>query len=190
MKLPCVADDCGPSAGSLRFRRWLLGLLIVTSLAALAGALLLEHRFGVVGCILCTYQRVPYAVAAALAAAALGLQRRGSWHRIALGLCGISFLAGSGLALYHVGVQQSWWADFGVCTRSEMPTLDAGNLRAEVLAEAGRPPCDEVDWQLFGISLAGFNALMSSGLALLCAIGFFATGKRGPASARNDDTQL
>ena len=162
--------------------RRLIGLLLAASLLALAGAFVLENHFGIVGCVLCVYQRVPFAAAAICAAAGIALGRSRSSQRLVLVLCGVAFAAGAGLASYQVGLQQGWWLDAGVCTGSTPIASSTFDLRAAVLSEAGRPPCDQVDWTLFGISLAAFNAFVSSGLALICAVGLAATGNRRSAA--------
>lgn len=151
--------------------RRLLGFLLAACLLALAVAFMLERYLGIVGCALCVYQRVPYAVAAACAA--IGIVPGGSacWRRGTLGLCAIAFTAGAGLAAYHVGVQQGWWLEPGVCEGSVAPMAGPLDLRAAVRGEAQLPPCDEIDWTVFGISLAALNAMVSGALVLVCAIG-------------------
>ena len=179
--MPAADSHPGYPIAAPVWSRRLLGLLLAASLLALAGALALENQFGVVGCVLCVYQRVPFAVAAVCAAAGIALGRSRLVPRVVLTLCGLAFAAGAGLALYQVGMQQGWWVDPGVCTGSAPAALSALDLRDAVLREAGRPPCDRVDWSLFGVSLAALNALVSSGLAVLCAVGLAATADRRSA---------
>ncbi|MBE0532222.1 MAG: disulfide bond formation protein B [Rhodospirillales bacterium] len=170
--------------------RRLLGLLLAASLIALAGAFVLESHFGIVGCVLCVYQRVPFAVAAICAAAGIAVGRSAALQRLALILCGIAFVVGTGLAFYQVGLQQRWWMDAGVCTGSAPIASSAFDLRAAVLSEAGRPPCDQVDWTLFGVSLAAWNAAVSLGLALLCTVGLVLTVTRRPPESERNGTDV
>lgn len=158
--------------------RRLLGLLLAASLLALAGAFVLENRFGIIGCVLCVYQRVPFVVAAVGAAAGIALWRSRLTQRFVLALSGIAFVAGAGVAFYQVGLEQHWWLESSICTGSAPAVLGVLDLRTALLSGAPRPPCDRVDWSLFGISLATFNVLFSSGLALLCAVGLALTGHR------------
>jgi len=160
--------------------RRLLVFLLSISLMALAVALVFERHFGIVGCALCVYQRIPFAVAATCSA--FGIMPGGSprRQRRALALCGIAFVVGAGLAAYHVGVQEGWWREPGVCESGATPMTAPLDLRAEVRAEAPLPPCDEVDWSIFGISLAALNAMLCGTLALGCAVGLMLPRTRQP----------
>lgn len=129
---------------------------------ALAGALFLEHVMGVLPCILCLYQRVPFAVAGALAAFALLPGIAPNLRRALVALCGVTFLVNMGIAGYHVGVEQHWWAGTEQCAA---PAGGAPQSLAELQAALENPPqlarCDEVGWSLFGISLPGYNIVLS-----------------------------
>lgn len=145
-----------------RFPLWLLA----ASLGVLAVALAWQHLGGVEPCILCIYQRWPYVAVAVLAAGGLALDRRPAARAAIIGLCGVALLIGAGIAGFHVGVEQHWWAGTADCSADP---LAAGNsieaLRAQLLAEPV-VPCDEVAWSLFGISMAGYNFLISLGLGI------------------------
>ena len=159
----------GSAATAGRVR--LLPLAIVAACAgALAVAFASEHLFGLDPCLLCHYQRAAYAAAAGLAM--VGVFARGNGRPIILALCAVAFLAGAGTAFYHVGVEQHWWEQTAACAGrpASLSGLSVAELRQQMLAP---PPkaCDEVDWSLFGISLAGFNVLASLALAGACAVG-------------------
>ena len=139
-------------------------LALAASAAILGGAYAFQYIGGLEPCSLCLYQRVPYWVAIGLGLAALVLAR---WRRLpGLVMGGIAavFLVGAGLALYHVGVEQQLIAGPQACSAGpgEATTIEA--LRAQLLA---RPVvrCDQVPWSLFGVSLAGYNAILSLALA-------------------------
>jgi disulfide bond formation protein DsbB len=145
-----------------------LGLL-AASVAVIVGALLFQYVGGLQPCELCLFQRWPYfAVIALCFLAVLVGNRRAS--RAASALAAIIFLAGAVLAFYHVGVEQRWFAGPASCTAPALTAASVADLRAQLL---GTPPvrCDEVQWSLFGISLAGWNLVMSLALAILAAIG-------------------
>ena len=99
----------------------------------------------------------------ALIAAVVG--GRGT-SRAVLALAGLLFAAGAVLAFYHAGVEFHWFAGPGACTGAALDTSSAAALRAQLLAT---PPvrCDEVQWSIFGVSMAGLNLLASILLALL-----------------------
>lgn len=136
--------------------------IFVVCAAALAGAYTLEYGFGVVPCILCLYQRVPYAVAGGLAALGLLPGLSPAVRRVIVVLCGLTFLVNMGIAVYHVGVEQKLWAGTAQCTA---PAGGAPQSLAELQAALENPPqlarCDEVGWSLFGISLPGYNIAFS-----------------------------
>jgi disulfide bond formation protein DsbB len=80
-----------------------------------------------------------------------------------------AFTCGCAVAAYHVGVQQGWWAEVGVCEASSSRPLTLTDLRSLAVARA-RPACNQVDWSLFGLSLAAFNLIFSAGLAIFFGI--------------------
>ncbi|MEW5703700.1 MAG: disulfide bond formation protein B [Pseudomonadota bacterium] len=130
------------------------------------GALGVAYGFQFAGlkpCALCLYQRLPYGLAAGIALLAFLFRPEA---RAASGLClvlALLFLGNAGLASYHVGVEQGWFTLSAACAgggESESLEMLRQSLRA---TEPAR--CDEVPWALFGISIAGFNALASLALA-------------------------
>lgn len=136
---------------------------------ALAIALIAEHLFGLAPCALCHWQR--YAYLAALACGLLGLYGA---PRVMVALGGLAFLAGAGIAGFHVGVEQGWWQGTAGCQGPAFdPTASVDEMR-EALMNTEFVPCDKVAWSLFGISMAGYNALFSLIFALA---GFAAAAK-------------
>lgn len=151
-------------------------LVLLASAVSLATAFVGEHVFGLDPCILCLYERVPYALAAVLAGATLFLASTTRWRRLLLGLAAGVFACGAALAFYHVGVEEHWWVSITACG-GELPTGSQGDdLRN--LSPGDLKPCDRVDWRLFGISLAGYNALASLAFAGLCVVGVRAFSNR------------
>ena len=79
-------------------------------------------------------------------------------------LSGIVFLVGAGIAFYHVGVEQHWWASAASCGNNggDVPkTID--ELRQLLMQAKPAKACDEVDWTLFGLSMATYNVPFSLG---------------------------
>jgi disulfide bond formation protein DsbB len=135
----------------------------------LLGALFFQYVVGLAPCVLCIWQRWPHVAVVVLGAAALGLARRAGARAAALALAGIALLVGAGIGAFHVGVEQRWWAGTSECGGAVgAGSVDA--LRAQILA-APVVRCDEVAWSLFGISMAGYNVLISLALA---AVAFLA----------------
>jgi disulfide bond formation protein DsbB len=150
-----------------RTHRALPATLLAASIAVVGGALLFQYVGGLVPCELCLYERWPYYAAIVLSAAALAVGRRGLAAAV-MGLCALFFLANVGLGFYHVGVEQHWFAGPTACTAPQMNATSIEALKAQLL---GQKPvrCDEVQWSLFGVSLAGWNLVASLALAAFCA---------------------
>jgi disulfide bond formation protein DsbB len=132
-------------------------LLALASAALLLGAFALQYLAGLAPCHLCVLQRWPY-----VALIALGLIGWRWRPRVALVVAALVLLGSAGLAAYHVGIEQGWWA---------LPTsCIAGGTAATVedlkrmLAEAP-PACDQVRFAFLGLTLAGWNFVVSLLLA-------------------------
>lgn len=138
--------------------RYLPHLILLVSVGALATAYVAQYGFGLQPCNLCLYQRVPYWVTAALGLAAMVMPAgKLRWGMVTL--AGLVFLAGAGIAFYHVGVEQHWWLS-AVCESSIETGLSVEQLAERLMAT---PPqaCDQVNWSLFGISMATYNTAVS-----------------------------
>src|SRR5215472_1462100 len=141
-------------------------ILLAASAAILAGAFAFQYLGGLAPCILCWWQRYAHMAAIVLAALALAASGRGStklgWLLVAA--TGIALLAGAGIAAFHVGVEQHWWAGTAECGSQIGGAGGIEELRARLLAQP-IVRCDEIAWSLFGISMAGYNFLLSLALA-------------------------
>jgi len=151
-------------------------LVIVASLAALAIALASQYGGGLQPCVLCIYQRWPYGVAAALGLVGVLVAGSPGLLRLVLLLAGVAFLVDAGIAAFHVGVEQHWWAGTNECGSTLDLTLSAEELKKQLLNQPV-VRCDEVPWSLFGISMAGYNFLY----AAACGLATLWAAARGPA---------
>ncbi|MEM9048411.1 MAG: disulfide bond formation protein B [Pseudomonadota bacterium] len=145
----------------MRVERGLILFAGLGSLALLAGALAFQFLGGLAPCSMCIWQRWPHA--AALAATALGLA---ALPRLSALFGAGAMLAGVGLALYHVGVEQRWWAGPATCSAGDIGGLSAEALFEQIMT-APIVRCDEVAWDFLAISMAGWNGLLSLALAAL-----------------------
>jgi disulfide bond formation protein DsbB len=136
----------------------------------LAGAYLGEYQFGLYPCEMCWWQR--YAHFAALALAVISTVARPKQVWIALAALGI--LASGLIGAFHAGIEYGWWEGFTTCT-SEVQ--DTGGDPLEAIMNAPLVRCDVAQWTLAGISLAGFNAIIS----ILSALAIFALLRKGKA---------
>jgi disulfide bond formation protein DsbB len=154
-------------------------LLALASAAILLSALALQYVGGLPPCRLCIWQRWPY-----VALIALGIIGLRAWPRAMLGLATLVLLTGAGLAAYHVGIEQGWWALPEGCiagTRAE----SVEDLR-RMLAEAP-PACDQVRFASLGLTLAGWNLVVS--LALFAFAWAAGMGRSGAADASRSPSQ-
>ncbi len=135
---------------------------------ALAIALASQYWGGLLPCILCLYQRWPHAAALAFGIAALLLFRVGAtrWARLFTLSAGLALLVSAGIGAFHMGVEWRWWAGTASCGS----TLGAGGsieaLRTALL-ETPVVRCDEAAWSFLGLSMAGYNFLLSGVVGLL-----------------------
>ena len=125
------------------------------SAAVLAGAYAFQHLGGMAPCKLCLWQRWPHATAILIGIAiAVTGEVKLAW------LGAIAALSTAAIGAYHVGVEQGWWEGPTSCTSSGVSNLSAQELMDQILA-APLVRCDDIAWQLAGISMAGWNAIVS-----------------------------
>ena len=133
----------------------------------LLGAWAFQHIGGLAPCKMCIWQRWPHGIAAALGPVAL---IAGGAVIPLLGM--LAALATSGIGVYHTGVERGWWEGPSSCSSGSIEGLSASELMDQIMA-APLVQCDQVAWELLGVSMASWNAIISLGLAaiwLLAAI--------------------
>ncbi|MGE0716131.1 MAG: disulfide bond formation protein B [Alphaproteobacteria bacterium] len=147
--------------------RSLAATVLLAGVAVLGGALLFQYVGGLPPCDLCIWQRWPWGIAIALGVVALAVPplRRASGRALPAAVA-LLFVAGAAIAAYHAGVEQHWIAGPATCTG---PVGAATNFAdfARMIEQRPVVRCDDIPWSLFGISLAGFNALISAAIAAL-----------------------
>jgi disulfide bond formation protein DsbB len=139
--------------------------------AVLCSAYGFQYLGGLQPCALCLYQRWPWWIAIGLALVAVLLRGNPGVQKAVVALASLAILTGAGIAGFHVGVEQQWWQGLASCGGvSDMPmTVEA--LKRQIM-NAPVVRCDEVAWTLMGVSMAGYNMLLSlvfglGGLVLL-----------------------
>jgi disulfide bond formation protein DsbB len=149
-------------------------MLAFTGVAMLAGAMAFQHLGGLTPCALCIDQRRAWAAVILLATLSAWAEGK---SRIAVALllltiAALAALAGAGLAGFHVGVEQGWWAGTAACGGNIGGSgASTADLREQLLATPV-VRCDDIAWSVLGISMAGWNGLVSlvagmSGLAVV-----------------------
>lgn len=149
-------------------RHWPL-IAFLSSAAMLAIAHAFETFGHLAPCHLCLKAREVYWVAGAVGLVAFALQRTplaGRLRAPANLLLAAIFLYGTGLAVFHAGVEWKWWPGPTTCTGSGVAS--AANLTAMLngTMKIKPPMCDKAAWVFLGLSMAGWNALVSLKLAV------------------------
>lgn len=145
-------------------------IAFVAGLAAILGALAFQYIGGLYPCELCLTQRWPYYIGLPLLALALVLWTRAT-TAIRVGLLGVVaalFAWGAWVGGYHAGVEWGFWPGPQSCTGvgDEAVSLDMLSDMSDVRIV----PCDAIQWEVLGISLAGFNALISAAIVVLLVL--------------------
>jgi len=122
----------------------------------LGGAYLSQYGFGLFPCEMCWWQRYAHFAALALALVSIVAPAKRLW----IGLAGLAILVAGLLGAYHAGVEYKWWEGVTTCSSTAAGTSLEDILNAPLIR------CDEPQWTLFGISLAGFNFLISTPAAI------------------------
>lgn len=141
-------------------------LLVATigSAAILLGAFAFQHIGGMPPCKLCLWQRWPHAAAALIGVIII------LTGKIQLAWLGaLASLSTAAVGMYHVGVEQGWWEGPTSCTSSGVSNMSSEDLLNQILA-APLVRCDDIAWQMAGMSMAGWNAILSLVLAALWVV--------------------
>ncbi len=161
--------------GSPDWSRVLAMGIVVCCLVALGTAYTAQYSYDLDPCILCLYQRIPYAVAGLLGFAAI-MARRGRLRHLLVVACFPVFLASAGLAFYHVGVEQHWWESAAGCGGSIPQEMSVEDFQSSLFEKPAKS-CDQADWTLFGVSMATYNVFASLLIAVTIMVGL--RGRRG-----------
>lgn len=147
------------------------------ALTASAAMLAIAHGFQTFGgyapCTLCLRQREVYWTALAVALVFMVLVRlpRGvRWRQLSGWALALIFLVGAGVAVYHAGAEWKFWPGPEACAAAG-GGVSAADMEMFLSGEKIRAPaCDEAPWVFAGLSMAGWNALISLGLAGLSVV--------------------
>jgi disulfide bond formation protein DsbB len=147
--------------------RWRLCALLASG-AMLAVAHAFETFGGLAPCTLCLRQREVYWIAGAVALAGMVLVRLAkgrAWRMLANAALALVFAVGVGVAIYHAGAEWKFWPGPAACAAGGGGPVSAGDLAGLMAGDKVKPPaCDEAAWVFAGLSMAGWNALISLGL--------------------------
>ena len=151
-------------------RRTAAILILLAAAAAIGGALVFQHGFGYQPCKLCLVQRDPYYLALPVALATALAPPQSSWSRVGLGALALIFLISAGLGAYHAGVEWGFWPGPSDCGGASAPQAGGMDDFLRSLERTRVVSCAEAAWRFLGFSLAGWNVVISLGLAVLALV--------------------
>jgi disulfide bond formation protein DsbB len=138
-------------------------LALLLPAALLAGAYGSQYIGGLFPCEMCWWQRYPHFAAVAIAAVAFFVGNPG-YRRALVALAALAIATSGAIAGFHAGVEYGWWEGLTACTST---VSGSGKDLLDSIMNAPLIRCDVAPWSLFGISLAGYNFLLSLGGAMV-----------------------
>ncbi len=152
-------------------------LMAFIALGALGAALVGEYFYNLKPCILCWYQRYAYMAALAISVAGF-IPFLACFHRYIITLLTLSYGTNAFFAIYQVLVEKKIITLPSLCTGIEIDTLNKSfeDFQKSLQKAADHVPCDQIPWEMFSISMAGYNAfftlMMTLGLGTLTALAY------------------
>jgi disulfide bond formation protein DsbB len=141
--------------------------------ATILGAYYFQYVMGLRPCPLCLEQRIAFYVSIPVAVAVAVLAGRGAPRGVVtpgFTAIALAMLLNSGLALFHAGVEWKWWPGPQECS-GPLTDLSTGGDLLSSLTNLTIIRCDEAAWRFLGLSLAGYDVLISLALAAIAASG-------------------
>ena len=132
-------------------------LALFVSVALMAGALGSQYLGGLYPCEMCHWQRWPHYAAIALALSTFAVPSELPQRMLVL-LAALAIAVSGGIGVFHAGVEYGWWDGLTQC--STMAGSGGGNIIDDIM-KTPLVRCDTPQWTLAGISLAGYNAIIS-----------------------------
>ncbi len=170
------------ASGAFPADKLLAGLAFLLGLVAIGGAWGSQLVGGLVPCELCLEQRLAYYWGLPVLALVLLLWNRlplGAWYA-AMAIAAAIFVWSAYMGGFHAGVEWSFWPGPTACTGTggglSFDSLAAGAIERIV-------PCDAVQFRFLGLSLAGYNALVSLGIVALLAAAITWQARRAQGSS-------
>lgn len=142
-----------------RDRKILMLIAAAGSLGLMLGAWGFQHIGGMAPCKLCIWQRYPHVLAIVLGLLALRVSHAGlAW------LGAAATLTTAAIGGYHTGVERGWWEGPATCSSQPIGGLSTDQLMDQIMS-APLVRCDEVPWEMLGLSMASWNMIASLVLA-------------------------
>jgi disulfide bond formation protein DsbB len=151
----------------LEAHRFIAAVILAVGGATILAALFSEHVLGMRPCLLCLYQRWPYYAALPIAALLVAVGTGERVARMGLALLGLIFTGSAVLAGYHVGVEWGFFLGPTGCGGAAAPTAASMEDFMRQLETVRVVSCTEPAFVFLGLSMAGWNAVVSALLAIL-----------------------
>ena len=135
-------------------------LIFCISIFSLLSAIYIEFILDQKPCKLCVYQRVPYIISIFICFLGFAAQKKTSW----LFFLSIIFISSSFLSGYHVGIENNIFTEYSGCSNTNINLIDKTEIIKSLTDSL--PSCKEVNFRLFGLSLATINLFVSILIAL------------------------
>jgi disulfide bond formation protein DsbB len=152
-------------------------VVVVVGTATILGAYFFQYVIGLPPCPLCLDQRIAFYVSIPLALLVAVAANRGAPRSLVaagLGVIALVMLFNAGLAVYHAGVEWKLWPGPQECS-GPLADLTAGGDLLSQISHIALVRCDEAAWRFLGLSLAGYDVLISLALAGIAAWGALGT---------------
>tara|TARA_Y100000590_G_C15098223_1_gene780241 strand:- start:40 stop:519 length:480 start_codon:yes stop_codon:yes gene_type:complete len=136
-------------------------IIFIISIISLLSAVYIENVLNENPCILCLYQRIPYLVAIFICFLGYNYQKNFFWLYLLI----LTFLISAILAGYHVGIENNIIEEFSGCKNENINITNKSDLLDSL--KKTMPNCKNVDFKLFGLSLATINLIISLIISLI-----------------------
>ena len=137
-------------------------IILFISFFTILTALYIEYILSVPACKLCLYQRIPYVISIIVCFIGYFFSKNKIWPYLLI----IIFFISSIISGYHLGIENSFFNEFSGCTNENLNTIDKTELLQSL--NSFLPNCKDVNFKIFGLSLATINFIFS--IALIFAI--------------------
>ena len=145
--------------------------IILISISTILSALYIEHILSVPACKLCLYQRIPYIFSIIICFFGFFFSNYKIWIYLLI----ITFVSSLTVSGYHIGIENSIFPEFSGCRNENLNTTDKAELLKSL--KSSLPNCKDVNFKIFGFSLASINSILSIVLSAIFLKIFLNYGK-------------
>ena len=145
----------------IRFQSYFYLIILFVCFLTIISALYIEHILSIPACKLCLYQRVPYLISIIVCFFGYFFSNNKLWIYLLI----ITFLSSLIVSAYHIGIENNLFQEFSGCKNENLNTIDKNELLRSL--NNILPNCKDVNFRIFGLSLATINFILSIALTLI-----------------------